>query len=134
MREKKWTEGPWKAVQTKCNGVAIRCSVRKWKAKTCTVDMSTHLNWKANAHLIAASPELLDALENATALLKTLCGNTDDIANDVIEISDKALDKVRSPMGLELNAETPAEIALSIMAEIIMLRQGGDGSVMASSV
>ena len=41
------------------------------------------------------------------------------------------LARVRSPMGLELNAETPEEIAVSIMAEIIMLRQGGDGRVMA---
>lgn len=40
------------------------------------------------------------------------------------------LARVRSPMGLELNAETPQEIAVSILAEIIMLRQGGDGSVM----
>ncbi|MDX1436152.1 MAG: XdhC family protein [Anaerolineales bacterium] len=37
------------------------------------------------------------------------------------------LDRVVSPMGLELNAETPEEIAVSIMAEIIMLRRGGDG-------
>jgi xanthine dehydrogenase accessory factor len=42
------------------------------------------------------------------------------------------LDRVRSPIGLELNAETPEEIAVSIMAEIIMLRQGGDGGVMSS--
>ena len=42
------------------------------------------------------------------------------------------LDKVRSPMGLELNAETPEEIAVSIMAEIIMLKQGGDAAPMAS--
>ncbi|HSF81531.1 MAG TPA: XdhC family protein [Anaerolineales bacterium] len=42
------------------------------------------------------------------------------------------IDKVRSPMGLELNAETPEEIAVSILAEIIMLRQGGDGSLMGS--
>jgi xanthine dehydrogenase accessory factor len=33
-------------------------------------------------------------------------------------------------MGLELNAETPEEIALSIMAEIIMLRRGGTGETM----
>ncbi len=41
------------------------------------------------------------------------------------------LDRVRSPIGLELNAETPEEIAVSIMAEIIMLREGGDGRVMS---
>lgn len=40
------------------------------------------------------------------------------------------LDRVRSPMGLELNAETPEEIALSIMSEIVMLRRGGDGKQM----
>jgi xanthine dehydrogenase accessory factor len=41
------------------------------------------------------------------------------------------LDRVRSPMGLELNAETPEEIALSIMSEIVMLRRGGDGTKMS---
>jgi xanthine dehydrogenase accessory factor len=40
------------------------------------------------------------------------------------------LDRVNSPMGLELNAETPEEIALSILAEIVMLRRGGDGARM----
>lgn len=46
-------------------------------------------------------------------------------------ISEQSLNRVRSPIGLELNAETPEEIAVSIMAEIIMLRQGGDGRVMS---
>lgn len=36
-----------------------------------------------------------------------------------------------SPLGLELNAETPEEIAVSIMAEIIMVRHGGTGDRMA---
>ncbi len=40
------------------------------------------------------------------------------------------LEKVHSPLGLELNAETPEEIAVSIMAEIIMLRNGGTGQSM----
>ena len=47
-------------------------------------------------------------------------------------VSQEKLSRVRSPIGLELNAETPEEIAVSILAEIIMLRQGGDGSVMSS--
>jgi xanthine dehydrogenase accessory factor len=47
-------------------------------------------------------------------------------------IADEKLKRVRSPIGLELHAETPEEIAVSIMAEIIMLLQGGDGSVMAA--
>ena len=45
-------------------------------------------------------------------------------------ISQERIERVRSPIGLELNAETPEEIALSIMAEIIMWRRGGDGAPM----
>jgi len=43
---------------------------------------------------------------------------------------DEKIDRVHSPIGLELNAETPDEIALSIMAEIIMLRNKGTGKSM----
>lgn len=46
-------------------------------------------------------------------------------------LPEEKVDRVRSPIGLELNAETPEEIAVSIMAEIIMLRRGGDGGVMS---
>jgi xanthine dehydrogenase accessory factor len=46
-------------------------------------------------------------------------------------IAEDTLEKVYSPIGLELNAETPEEIAVSILAEIIMLRQGADGSMMS---
>jgi xanthine dehydrogenase accessory factor len=40
-------------------------------------------------------------------------------------LSDDQLGRLRSPIGLALNAETPQEIALSIMAEITMLRHQG---------
>lgn len=40
------------------------------------------------------------------------------------------LDKVRTPIGLNIGAETPEEIAISIMAEVIMFRRGGSGAVM----
>lgn len=46
-------------------------------------------------------------------------------------VAEELIGKVRSPMGLELNAETPEEIALSMMAEIVMLRRGGTGETMA---
>ncbi len=47
-----------------------------------------------------------------------------------LNIDQRLLDKVHSPMGLEINAETPKEIALSILAEVIMLREGGTGKQM----
>lgn len=40
------------------------------------------------------------------------------------------LAKVRTPIGLGIGAETPEEIAVSIVAEVIMLRRGGDGRAM----
>ena len=45
-------------------------------------------------------------------------------------ISKKQLDKVVSPMGLDISAETPEEIAVSILAEILMLRGSADGKRM----
>jgi len=39
--------------------------------------------------------------------------------------------RITSPMGLELNAETPQEIALSMLAQIVLLRRGGTGEAMA---
>jgi xanthine dehydrogenase accessory factor len=40
------------------------------------------------------------------------------------------LARVVSPIGLEINAESPNEIAVSIMAQIIMVQRGGDGQPM----
>jgi xanthine dehydrogenase accessory factor len=45
-------------------------------------------------------------------------------------IPQEKLESVHSPMGLELNAETPEEIAVSIMAEILMLKAKGTGKPM----
>ena len=45
-------------------------------------------------------------------------------------VSDEKIARVHSPMGLELNAETPEEIAVSIMAEILMLKDKGTGKPM----
>jgi xanthine dehydrogenase accessory factor len=42
-------------------------------------------------------------------------------------IPNEQLEKVFSPIGIELKAETPEEIAVSIMAEILMLRNGASG-------
>ena len=47
-------------------------------------------------------------------------------------IAPEKLDNIRSPIGLELNAQTPEEIAVSIMAEILMLRGSGDGLSMSA--
>lgn len=45
-------------------------------------------------------------------------------------VENYLIKQVHSPMGLEIKAETPKEIALSILAEIVMLREGGTGKQM----
>ena len=45
-------------------------------------------------------------------------------------VSDEKIAQVHSPMGLELNAETPEEIAVSIIAEILMVKDKGTGKQM----
>ncbi len=42
-------------------------------------------------------------------------------------ISEDALRVVRAPAGIDLGAATPEEIALSVLAEIVMVRRGGTG-------
>lgn len=41
-------------------------------------------------------------------------------------VSQEHLDRIHQPIGLPIKAETPEEIAVSILAEIIAVRRGGD--------
>lgn len=43
-------------------------------------------------------------------------------------VSKEKLVQIHSPVGLDLNAETPEEIAVSILAEMIMVRRSGTGN------
>ncbi|MEB2333918.1 MAG: XdhC/CoxI family protein [Anaerolineaceae bacterium] len=45
-------------------------------------------------------------------------------------VPEELIARVHSPMGIELNAETPEEIAVSVMAEILMIRDKGTGKSM----
>jgi xanthine dehydrogenase accessory factor len=49
-------------------------------------------------------------------------------------VSMDLIGHVHSPMGLELQAETPEEIGVSIMAEILMLRERGTGQSMKAEL
>ncbi len=46
-------------------------------------------------------------------------------------VAQEDIERVTSPIGLEIGAETPEEIALSVMAQIITIQRGGTGESMA---
>lgn len=42
-------------------------------------------------------------------------------------VDEKVIDRIQSPVGLDLGSRTPAEIALSILAGLVATRRGGHG-------
>ena len=45
-------------------------------------------------------------------------------------VADDAIARIRAPIGLDLGGRSPAEIAVSIIAELVADRRGGDGAPM----
>lgn len=43
-------------------------------------------------------------------------------------IARERIDLIRAPLGLDLGAQTPAEIAVAVAAELVMLHRGGSGA------
>lgn len=77
----------------------------------------------------------LPALLDSPAAYIGVIGSRRRWATTVKELKERGvttgqIQRVHSPIGLELNAETPEEIAVSILAEILMLRDGGTGKTM----
>ncbi|MBQ0825425.1 XdhC family protein [Streptomyces tagetis] len=48
-------------------------------------------------------------------------------------LTDRELDRLRSPIGLDLGARTPEETALSIAAEVVAARHGGSGAALTGA-
>src|SRR5215211_1586775 len=75
-------------------------------------------------HLLDSSPAYIGVIGSRRRWLTTVKALKEK------GVSEEKIAKVHSPMGLELNAETPEEIAVSIMAEILMVRDKGTGKPM----
>jgi len=104
-------------------------------------DLPVHLRINRQTYLILTTRGSLVDVDGLPALLDSkaayigVIGSRKRWAATVKGLVEKGvgpetLKRIHSPMGLELNAETPEEIAVSIMAEIIMLSRGGDGQQM----
>ncbi len=51
----------------------------------------------------------------------------EDLRKEGVEFNQKQLDKLFAPVGLDIGAETPEEIATSILAELLAIKSGRDG-------
>ena len=102
---------------------------------------SDHLNVNVNSYLVVATRgHRYDdmALESALKTRARYIGllgsrrKTLMIYRRLIEqgITKERIKEVYAPIGLNIGALTPEEIAVSVMSEIIMVRRGGDGGQM----
>ena len=104
-------------------------------------DLAKHTNINRQTYLILTTRGVGVDVPGLPALLATraayigVIGSRRRWLTTVKGLKDNGLDvetiaRIHSPVGLELQAETPEEIAVSIMAEIIMLRNKGTGKMM----
>jgi xanthine dehydrogenase accessory factor len=104
-------------------------------------ELPSHLDITPRTYLVLTTRSVAVDVPGLPALLDTKAGYIGVIgsrrrwATAVKElkargIPDEKIARIHSPMGLELHAETPEEIAVSIMAEILMLRDSGTGRPM----
>lgn len=92
-------------------------------ARTCFVLMSHNYNYDlAVLELLLDQPQLFYI--GILGPLKKYNRMLDDLEQKGLQISQQDLAKIHAPVGLEIGAETPAEIGLSILAEIQSVLKG----------
>ncbi|MFP4322762.1 MAG: XdhC family protein [Anaerolineales bacterium] len=99
------------------------------------ISIDEHTYVAAVTRGLPVDKHLLPALLQTDAAYIGLIGSRRRWALTIKALEDQGLARdtiarIHSPLGLELNAETPQEIAISILAEIIMVRRGGTGAPM----
>ena len=75
--------------------------------------------------LLPERPSLLAAISGMIGSRKKISVLFDALRQE--GIADAELARVRAPIGLDLGSETPEEIALSVLAEILLVRSGASG-------
>jgi xanthine dehydrogenase accessory factor len=81
------------------------------------------------------APDLVDTLERLLAQRPRFVGLMGSRRHTghhlealrALGMSEPDIERIQSPVGLDLGAQTPAEIALSILAGLVALRRGGRG-------
>jgi xanthine dehydrogenase accessory factor len=99
------------------------------------LDITRHTYVVAMTRGVGIDEELLPALLATDAPYIGVIGSRRRWAMTAQLLLEKGLrradlERVHAPVGLELGAETPREIAVSILAEIVMVMRGGSGKSM----
>jgi len=98
-----------------------------------TLDQSAHVVLVSRGH-VQDEIALRHAVVHPTGYLGMIGSKrrTDTVLSHLADegFDADALEAVSTPLGLDIGAETPEEIALSILAEIVMLRKGKSGARM----
>jgi xanthine dehydrogenase accessory factor len=81
---------------------------------------------------------LKKAIESQAAYVALVASRTrSQLISEYLEtagLSREQASRVRAPAGLSIGAQTPEEIALSIISEVVAVRRGGSGRPMAAAV
>jgi xanthine dehydrogenase accessory factor len=148
-----------KAVAHLAKWLGFRVTVTDDRAELCTpeanpdadeflpvplAELPQHLNVDSHTTIVLTTRGSSTDVAGLPALLKTQAGYIGIIGSrkrwnttirELVQqgIPKTELERIHSPIGLGIGAETPEEIALSIMAEILMFRRGGSGQPMKKS-
>jgi len=104
-------------------------------------ELPSHVNINRQSYMILTTRGVATDVPGLPALLETRAAYIGVIGSrrrwtmtvDGLKangVSEEKIAKIHSPIGLELQAETPEEIAVSILAEILMVRNAATGKSM----
>lgn len=110
-------------------GKVVACPLEEAFEKGITVDALSYVVVMTRDH--ALDEEVLRILEGTTPAYLGLIGSRKKIASIREKllhrgVSQSHLDRIFQPIGLPIGAETPEEIAVSVLAEIIAVRRGAN--------
>ncbi|GAB4423789.1 MAG: XdhC/CoxI family protein [Anaerolineae bacterium] len=111
----------------------FRATLRDWPI---TNDTYIVLVTRGHSHDVECLLEVLDSPARYIGMIgsKRRVGAVFQLLETEMGIDPAKFDKVWSPIGLDIGAETPAEIAVAIIAEIINVHRGGRAVSLASAL
>jgi xanthine dehydrogenase accessory factor len=101
-------------------------------------DVALAMNLDPHTAVVAVSHDpklddlvLLEALKSAAFYVGALGSRVNTATRKrrlaLFDLSQREIDRLHGPVGLDLGGKTPAEIAVSILAELVAVRNGAEG-------